>query len=77
MKKNFKIIVQVLYVFSFVGLILSCVLGAVYDIVGHTKFEQTLSAIGISNGYVRGAAFILIMLLLHIATSFIKSKCFK
>ena len=77
MKKIIKIIVQVLYVFSFVGLILSCVLGVVYDIVGHTKFEQTLSAIGISNGYVRGAAFILIMLFLHIATLFIKSKFFK
>lgn len=77
MKKYFKIIVQVLYVFSFVGLMLSGVLGAVYEIIGYAKFERALSAIGISNGFDRTLTIAYIIMFLHIATLFIKSKCFK
>lgn len=77
LKKCFKIIVQVLQVFSFVGLMLSGVLGAVYEIIGYAKFEQALSAIGISNGSDRALAFAYIMSFLQIATYFIKSKFFR
>lgn len=76
MKEIIKMIVQVVYVLSFCGVILSGVLGAVYEIIGHAKFEQVLSAIGISKGFERIWVVSAIMLLLLIATYFIKTKLF-
>ena len=76
MKEIIKIIVQVVHVLSFCGVILSGILGAVYEIIGHAKFEQVLSAIGISKGFERIWVVSAIMLLLLITTYFIKTKLF-
>ena len=76
MKEILKMIVQVVHVLSFCGVILSGILGAVYEIIGHAKFEQVLSAIGISKGFERIWAVSAIMLLLLITTYFIKAKLF-
>ena len=77
MKKYFKIIVQVLYVISFVGLIFFGVVGTVCEIIGYAKFERALSAIGISNGFDRTFTISYIIMFLHIATVCMKSKFFK
>ena len=69
-------IVQVVHILSFCGVILSGILGAVYEIIGHAKFEQVLSAIGISKGFERIWVVSAIMLLLLITTYFIKTKLF-
>lgn len=76
MKEIIKMIVQVVHVLSFCGVILSGILGAVYEIIGHAKFEQVLSAIGISKGFERIWVVSAIMLLLLITTYFIKAKLF-
>ena len=76
MKEIIKMIVQVVHVLSFCGVILSGILGAVYEIIGHAKFEQVLSAIGISKGFERIWVVSAIMLLLLITTYFIKTKLF-
>lgn len=76
MKEIIKMIVQVVYVLSFCGVILSGVLGAVCEIIGYAKFEQVLSAIGISKGFERYWLVSAIMLLLLITTYFIKAKLF-
>jgi hypothetical protein len=76
MKEILKMIVQVVHVLSFCGVILSGILGAVYEIIGHAKFEQVLSAIGISKGFERIWVVSAIMLLLLITTYFIKAKLF-
>ena len=76
MKQNIKIIVQIVHVLSFCGVILSGVLGAVYEIIGHVKFEQALSAIGISKGFEGFWVVSAILLLSLITTYFIKTKLF-
>ena len=76
MKEIIKMIVQVVHVLSFCGVILSGILGAVYEIIGHAKFEQVLSAIGISKGFERIWVVSAIMLILLITTYFIKAKLF-
>lgn len=76
MKEIIKMIVQVVHVLSFCGVIFSGVLGVVYEIIGHAKFEQVLSAIGISKGFERIWVVSAIMLLLLIITYYIKAKLF-
>ena len=76
MKEIIKMIVHVVHVLSFCGTVLSGILGAVYEIIGHAKFEQVLSAIGISKGFERIWVVSAIMLLLLITTYFIKTKLF-
>lgn len=76
MKEIIKMILQVVHVLSFCGVILSGVLGAVYEIIGHAKFEQILSAIGISKGFERIWVVSAIMLLLLVTTYFVKAKLF-
>lgn len=76
MKEIIRSIVQVVHVLSFCGVILSGVLGAIYEIIGHAKFEQILSAIGISKGFERIWIVSAIMLFLLIATYFIKTRLF-
>lgn len=76
MRAIIKIIVQAVHVASFCGTILTGVLGAVYEIIGHAKFEQVLSAIGISKGFERIWVVSVIMLLLLVTTYFVKAKLF-
>ena len=42
---------KVLVAISIIGAIIVGLLGALYEMVGHAKFEQLLSSIGISNGF--------------------------
>lgn len=76
MKEMIKKIIQVAHVLSFSGVIFSGGLGAVCEIIGYAKFEQVLSAIGISKGFDRYWLVSVIMLLLLISTYFIKAKLF-
>ena len=74
MIKAIRTIIQVLHILSFCVLMLSGLLGLVYEIIGHAKFLHILSLIGISNGfqlteYIGGGS-----LLLLIFTHFIKEK---
>lgn len=72
MKEAFKIIVQVVRILSFGGVIFTGVLGVLYEILGHAKFEQILSTIGISNGFERTWIVSAIMLIVLVVTCFIK-----
>ena len=74
MKEIIRKIVQVVHILSFCGVILSWILGVIYEIVGHAKFEQWLSAIGISKGFEMIWVVSVVMLLLLITTYLIKSK---
>ncbi len=76
MKEIIKMIVLVVHVLSFCGVIFSGILGAVYEIIGHARFEQVLSAIGISKGFEQVWVVSAIMMLLLITTYFIKAKLF-
>ena len=76
MKETIKMIVQAVHVLSFCGVILSGILGALYEIIGHAKFEQVLYAIGISKGFERVWVVSALMLILLIITYFIKVKLF-
>lgn len=74
MRERAKRIVKFVHILSFCGTLIVGALGIVYELVGYAKFEQMLSGIGISNGlgwlWIVGA----VMLLLLIATHFIKEK---
>lgn len=74
MKLIFIKIVSVVHTVSFCGVILAGALGALYEIVGYAKFQDMLSAMGISKGFERIWAISAILLLLFIATYFIKNK---
>lgn len=76
MRVIIEIIVQVVHVLSFCLLMFVGVLGAVYEIIGHAKFEKILSLIGVSKGFERIWIVGIIMLLLFITTYFIKVKLF-
>ena len=74
MKGMLKVVVQIVHVVSFCGLMLAGVLGVIYEIVGHAKFEQMLSMIGISKGFERIWMFGAIMLFVLIITYYIKVR---
>ena len=74
MKDVIKMIVQVIHFLSFCGVILAGILGVIYEIIGHAKFEQILSTIGITKGFERIWTASAVMLLLLIITHFIKVK---
>lgn len=76
MKAILKIIVQVVHVVSFCGVLLVGTLGVIYEINGHVKFEQMLSAIGITKGFERVWIVSVIFLSLLIITYVIKKKVF-
>lgn len=57
---------RVLVAISIIGAILFGLLGAIYEIVGHAKFEQLLSSIGISNGFCLLYIFGIVVLMLLI-----------
>ena len=77
MKEIIKTIIQIIHILSFCGMLLFGALGALYEIIGHAKFEKMLSAIGISKGFERVWIFGSITLLLSIITYVIKVKVFK
>ena len=58
---------RVLVAISIIGAIIFGLLGAIYEIVGHAKFEQLLSSIGISNGfrllYIFGIAVLMLLII--------------
>lgn len=76
MKDLIKILVNVIQSISFCAVMLSGVIGVVYEIVGHAKFEQILSMMGICKGFERIWIISAIMLGLLIVTYFIKVKFF-
>lgn len=74
MKGIVKILVQIVHIGSFCGLMFLGLLGVIYEIVGHAKFEQILMYLGISKGFERIWAVGIIMLILLAITYFIKAK---
>lgn len=60
-------IARVLVAISIIGAIILGFFGAIYEIVGHAKFEQFLSSIGISNGFrllwIFGIAVLLLLII--------------
>ena len=74
MKELLKILVQVVYVLSFFGVILVGVLGIIYEIIGHAKFEDILSKCGISKGFEYVWIVGIIMLLLLIFSYLVRTK---
>ena len=74
MKRTVKIIVNTVQIISFCGVMLTGVLGAIYEILGNGKFEQMLSVIGLPNGFEWTWVIGAIMLLLLILTYIIKGK---
>ena len=69
-----RMLVNTLHVISFCLLMLLGLVGVIYEIVGHRKFVQTLSAMGLSNGFewvwILGAVVLIILMI----TYFIKNK---
>ncbi len=74
MKKVIRMIAKVVHISSLCGVMIVGVLGVIYDIVGHAKFEQILSDFGISKGFESMWIVGAIMLLLLIVTHYIKEK---
>ena len=68
MKELVRIIVQVMHFLSFCGVMLTGGLGVMYEIIGHAKFEQMVSAIGISKGFEKIWIVSAILLLLLMVT---------
>lgn len=74
MKDIIKVIVQVIHIVSFCGVVLVGALGILYEIIGYAKFQQILSAIGMSKGFERIWGIGIITLFLLILTHLIKAK---
>ena len=71
-----KIIIQVIHIVSFCGVTLVGLVGAIYEIIGHVKFEHILTILGITKGFERIWVIGIILLFLLIITYFIKVKLF-
>ena len=76
MKEILRTIVNIVHILSFCGVIISGLLGVVYEIIGYAKFEQLLSEIGITKGFERTWLVSAIMLVILILTYFLKVKLF-
>lgn len=74
MKNIFRTIVEMVNILSFGGVMLCGVFGVLYELIGHPKFEQVLSVIGISNGFECCWIFGTVMIVLLAITSSIKKK---
>lgn len=69
-----RIFINVIYVLSLCAAMILWVVGAIYEIVGHAKYEQILSAIGISNGFKYYWIIAVIVLGCLFATFYMKKK---
>ena len=76
MKEIIRVVVNLIHYIALLGTMISGILGVIYEIVGHAKFEKMLSAIGISKGFAFVWIVGLIMLILYVITFFIKMKIF-
>lgn len=65
---------RMLVTLSIIGTIIVGIFGAVYEIVGHAKFEQLLSSIGISNGFRLFYLFGTVVLILLIISCLINRQ---
>ena len=69
-----NLIGRMLVTLSIIGTIIVGIFGAVYEIVGHAKFEQLLSSIGISNGFRLFYLFGTVVLILLIISCLINRQ---
>lgn len=75
MKKAIKKAMHIIQVISTAGcFLIGCLGGAIYEIVGHKKFEELLSTFGIFNGMDTFVYVCVILIVLVIITCFINSK---
>lgn len=72
MKDIIKFIVNAIYRLAFVGTIVVGMVGAVYEIIGHAKFQALLASIGILNGFEQYWTVSIILLLVLVVTHFAK-----
>ena len=77
MKEVIRIAVKIIHIVSMCGCGLAVVLGCVYEIVGHAKYEQMLATIGINNGFKKIWIYGAIVLGVFIITWLLKQKMFK
>lgn len=73
-KEIIKTIINSISVLSLIGTMIAGALGTLYEIVGHRKFEQILSAAGISGGFEHMWMISSVMVLLCAAAYLIKTK---
>jgi hypothetical protein len=44
-------VVNVIYILAFIGVLVAGIIAALYELIGHAKFQELLNTIGISNGF--------------------------
>lgn len=76
MKETVKVIINVTYYFSLIGVILSGLIGAVYELIGFELFEKILLSMGLKNGFnkmqIVGFVFLGLLLLTFIVKHFLR-----
>jgi len=74
MKNLICIAVNIVHILSLCGVMFVVVLGVLYEIIGHAKFDQLLSKFGIVKGFEFVWVVGVITISLLIITSFLKAK---
>lgn len=76
MKHAMHIFINILHYISLFGIIISGIIGVIGEIAGPSVIERILQRIGVSNGYNRVWTVSAILLIVLIATHFMKVKIF-
>ena len=76
MKHAMHIFINILHYISLFSIIISGIIGVIGEIAGPSVIERILQRIGISNGYNRVWTVSAILLIVLIATHFMKVKIF-
>ena len=74
MKEITILIIKIIHIISLCGLVLMGILGAIYEIIGHAKYEQLLSTIGVHSGFHRTWIVFIILIIVCIITYFAKEN---
>lgn len=76
MKETVKVIINVTHYFSLIGVILSGLIGAVYELIGFELFEKILLSMGLKNGFnkmqIVGFVFLGLLLITFIVKHFLR-----
>ena len=74
MKEFIRNIVNITHIISFCLLLVVGVMGVIYELIGHVRFERLLKTIGISNSFDKFWILGVVVLFVLLITYFLKAK---
>ena len=76
MKEFIRNIVNITHIISFCMLLVIGVMGVIYELIGHVRFERLLKTIGVSNSFDKFWILGVVVFFVLLITYFLKAKIF-